>query len=133
MSPTRYRVILLLLGVLFAAVIVGAVILTPSGDAPRLPDALESFSPADGATVLRQTRIEIDLAVGYDIDLVVDGVSIPDSELDVIEQTGRFAWVPGPGKTFDEWAPGFHTIEVSWERRTGLPDPGSIRWSFRAQ
>lgn len=133
MSRTRYRIVLTLLGVLFAAVVIGAVILTPSGDAPRLPAAVESFSPSDGAIVLRQTRIVLDLAVGYDIDLVVDGVPIPDSELDVVPQTGRFEWEPGPGKTFEEWAPGFHAIEVTWDRTTGLPDPGALRWSFRVQ
>lgn len=133
MSRTRYRIVLTLLGVLFAAVVIGAVILAPSGDAPRLPAAVESFSPGDGDIVLRQTRIELDLAVGYDIDLVVDGVPIPDSELKVVPETGRFEWAPGPGKTFEEWAPGFHAIEVTWDRSSGLPDPGSLRWSFRVQ
>ncbi len=133
MSQTRYRIVLSLLGLLLVAVIVLAVLLTPSGDAPRLPDAVDSFSPADGAIVLRQTQVVIDLQSGYAIDLVVNGVAIPDSELDVVVETGRFVWVPGPGKTFEEWAPGFHTIEVSWDRTSGLPDPGSLRWSFRAQ
>ena len=132
-SQTRYRVILALLGVAFAAVVVGAVLVTPSGRAPDLPDALGSYSPVDGATVLRQTRLVVDLAPDYDIDLVVDGAAIPDSELDVISETGRFTWEPGPGKTFEEWTPGFHAIEVTWDRITGLPDPGSLRWRFRVQ
>ncbi len=132
-STTRYRVILSILGVVFAAIVVLAVLLAPSGDAPRLPDAVDLYSPTDGATVLRQTQVVVDLDVGYDIDLVVDGVPIPDDELDVIEETGRFVWIPGPGKTFEEWAPGLHAIEVTWERTSGLPDPGSLRWSFRVQ
>ncbi len=132
-SQTRYRIVLALLGVALAAVVVFAVILTPSGDAPRLPAAVDAYSPTDGAIVLRQTQLVIDLAAGYDIDLTVDGVAIPDSELDVVAETGRFEWVPGPGKSFEEWAPGFHTIEVTWDRTSGLPDPGSLRWSFRAQ
>lgn len=132
-SQTRYRVILALLGIAFAAVVVGAVLFTPSGRAPDLPAALDSYSPLDGATVLRQTRVVIDLAPDYDIDLVVDGTAIPDSELDVVSETGRFTWEPGPGKTFEEWAPGFHVIEVTWDRVIGLPDPGSLRWRFRVQ
>ena len=133
MSQTRYRIILSLLGVAFAVIVIGAVLLTPSGDAPRLPDAVDDYSPRDGALVLRQTQLVIDLQPGYDIDLRIDGVGIPDIELDVVPETGRFVWVPGPGKMFEEWAPGFHAIEVTWDRTSGLPDPGSLRWSFRVQ
>jgi hypothetical protein len=132
-SQTRYRIVLSLLGVTFAAIVIGAVILTPSGDAPRLPDAVDGYSPADGATVLRQTQLVIDLKPGYDIDLRVDGVPIPDSELDAVEETGRFVWIPGPGKTFEEWVPGFRAIQVTWDRTSGLPDPGELRWTFRVQ
>lgn len=133
MSQTRYRVILTLLGVAFAVVVAGAVVLTPSGRAPDLPDALDVYAPEDGAIVLRQTRLVVDLAPGYEIDLVVDGTPIPDSELVVIEETGRFTWEPGPGQTFEEWTPGFHAIEATWDRIIGLPDPGSLRWRFRVQ
>jgi hypothetical protein len=126
-------VILTVLGAALAAVVVGAVVLTPSGRAPDLPDVLDSYAPVDGSTVLRQTRIVVDLAPGYDLDLRVDGTAIPDSELDVIEETGRFSWEPGPGKTFEQWTPGFHAIEATWDRVTGLPDPGSLRWRFRVQ
>ena len=83
--------------------------------------------------MLRQTQLVIDLGVGYDIDLVIDGVAIQDAELDVVEETGRFTWTPGPGKAFEEWTPGLHVIEVTWDRTIGLPDPGSLRWSFRVQ
>ncbi len=130
---TRYRVIFTLLGFALVAIIVGAVILSPDGRAPSLPAAVDRYAPTDGALVLRQTRIEIDLQAGYDIDLVVDGVPIPDAELEHVEATGLFTWTPGPGQTFDTWTPGFHTVEVRWDRRTGLPDPGSLRWSFRVQ
>ncbi len=133
MTNTRYRLILTLLGVAFAAVVVAAVVFTPSGRTPDLPDALDSYSPADGATVLRQTDLVIDLGPGYAIDLIVDGTPIPDAELGIVEETGRFTWQPGPGKTFEEWTPGFHAIEVTWDRVTGLPDPGSLRWRFRVQ
>ncbi len=130
---TRYRVIFTLLGVALVAIIVGAVVLSPDGRAPSLPAAVDGYAPADGDLVLRQTRIEVDLQVGYEIELVIDDVPIPDAEIQRVEATGLFTWTPGPGKTFESWAPGFHAVVVRWDRTSGLPDPGSLRWSFRAQ
>lgn len=121
------------LGLALAVVIAGAVLLAPNGRSVELPPALESYSPEDGATVLRQTQIVIDLEVGFDIELTVDGVVIPTNEIDVSIENGRFVWAPGPGKAFEEWAPGFHTAEVNWVRQTGFPEPGTLRWAFRIQ
>ena len=59
MSATRYRVILSILGLLLGVLAVGAIVLAPSGDETTLPDAVERFSPADGAIVQRQTALEI--------------------------------------------------------------------------
>lgn len=133
MTTTRYRLTLAALGLALALVVAGFVIFAPSGSNPTLPDALESYAPADGAIVLRQTQLIVDLEPGFAIVLVIDGVQIPADELEVVEATGRFTWTPGDGKTFAAWAPGFHTAEVSWQRITGLPEPGSLRWAFRVQ
>jgi hypothetical protein len=132
-QQTRHRITFLILGVALIVIVAGAIALAPDGRTTALPDAVDSYAPVDGATVLRQTQLVIDLGVGYAIDLMVDGVAIPDAELDIVPQTGLFTWTPGPGKTFEEWAPGFHAVAVTWDRATGLPDPGSLRWSFRVQ
>ena len=133
MSATRYRVILSILGLLLGALTVGAVILAPSGDVTDLPGAVERFAPADGAIVQRQTALEIVLRPGYELDLVVDGLPIPPAEMDVTEPTGRYVFRPEPWKTITEWTPGFHVVEITFDRTSGLPDPGSLRWSFRTQ
>lgn len=129
----RYRIIFTLLGLALAAVAIGAVVLAPSGREATPPEVVESYSPADGSTVLRQIGVAIDLPVNYSIDLVVDGVPIPDEEIDVTVETGRFAWRPGPTTIIPEWTPGIHTVWVRWDRTTGLPDPGEWIWSFRVQ
>ncbi len=131
MSPTRYRVILSLLGLLLGVIVVVAVVVAPSGDSTQLPDAVERFSPADGAIVQRQTALEIDLRAGYSLTLVIDGTVIPAADIDVTEATGRYVFWPGEGKAIEEWLPGFHVVEISFDRLAGLPDPGSLRWSFR--
>lgn len=129
----RHRVILILLGLALALVAIGAVALAPSGNPTDLPDVLEGYSPPDAATVLRQTEIEIDLPVDYEIVLVVDGVTIPDSEIVETPETGRFTWRPGDTTVIPEWTPGIHTVWVRWDRVSDVPDPGEWTWSFRIQ
>ncbi len=133
MSPTRYRIVLSILGLLFGAVVVGAVILAPSGNVTNLPDAIERFAPADGDIVQRQTALEVDLRAGYTLRLQVDGKPIPSNEIEFTEATGRYVYRPGDGKSIVEWIPGFHIVEIEFDRSSGLPDPGKLRWSFRTQ
>ena len=133
MNPNRYRITYALLGLALGAVVIGAILFAPSGTVTELPDVVDEISPEDGATVLRQTGLEIDLAVDYSLELFIDGVRIPSSEITFNNTTGEYRWAPGPTSTFPEWTPGFHQIEILWDRITGLPDPGGLRWSFRVQ
>ncbi len=132
-SPTRYRIILSILGLLLGVVVVGAVVLAPSGNSTNLPDAVEGFSPSDGDIVQRQTALEIDLRAGYSLVLIIDGLLIPAADVDHTVQTGKYVFRPGSGKAIEQWIPGFHVVEIEYDRTTGLPDPGSLRWSFRTQ
>jgi hypothetical protein len=129
----RYRIIFTLLGLALAAVAFGAILLAPSGTPAAVPDVMEGYSPADGSTVLRQIEIAIDLPADYAIVLVVDGVTIPNDEINTIPQTGIFTWRPGETTVIPEWTPGIHTVWVRWDRSSGLPDPGEWTWRFRAQ
>jgi hypothetical protein len=131
MSQTTYRLIFLALGLGLIAVIVGAVLLAPSGDPLDVPDTVERFSPADGATVLEQTTVVLDLAPGYRVTFTIDGIVVPPEEVIATEATGRHEFIPGPGKVIEGWATGFHVVEAHWDRVSGLPDPGTLIWSFR--
>mgnify|MGYP001814047530 FL=1 len=129
----RYRITFTLLGLALAVVAVGAVVFAPSGRPDEVPEVVESYSPQNESTVLRQTRVQIDLPVDYGIDLVIDGVAIPDEEIDATPETGRFTWRPDETTIIPEWTPGFHTVWVRWDRISGLPDPGEWTWTFRVQ
>lgn len=129
----RYRITFTALGLALAVVVVGAVVLAPSGKQTEVPDVVESYSPLDGATVLRQIGVQIDLPTDYDITLVIDGVTIPPDEITHVAQTGVFSWRPGATTINPEWTPGIHTVWVRWDRVVGLPDPGELIWSFRVQ
>lgn len=131
MSQTAYRLIFLGLGLALIAVIVGAVLLAPGGEPTELPDAVERFSPADGATVLEQTTVILDLAPGYGATFTIDGIVVPEDEVIFTEVTGRHEFIPGPGKAIESWTTGFHVVEARWDRVSGFPDPGAMTWTFR--
>jgi len=130
----RHRKIYLALAAALAAVIAIAVVLAPSGEETAVPAPLQSIFPAPGDTVVRQTIIEIDLPVGYTIDLYVDGAWVPTDEIGFTPSTGLFLWQPSPGGSMELWTGGEHTVRVVWDRTEGgRPDPGEYEWSFRVQ
>jgi hypothetical protein len=133
MSPNRYRMIYTLLGLALAAIVVGAVVFAPSGRETPVPEPIESFFPQPGDIVQRPLAVEVDMKVGYRIELFLDDVPIPAGELDFTEPTGDYEWRPGPGQVIEEWTPGVHNVLVMYDKISGSPDPGRLRWAFRVQ
>ena len=133
MSRTTYRVILLLLGLAFIGVVIGAVLFAPSGDNAAYPPGLERAEPADGSLMFGQPRIVVDLDSGYRAQLTIDDIAVPQDQIIWTEATGLHVFEPGPGKVVETWSPGFHVVSTQWDRVRGLPDPGMFTWSFRVQ
>jgi hypothetical protein len=132
MARTAYLRLLVVLGLALVGLIVALVVLEVDGDAVDLPPPLRSVFPQPSDVVVRQTAVEVELPIGYEITLTVDGVRIPSDEIAAIPEIGLFRWQPGPGRVVDRWAPGDVTVEVSWDRLEGLrPDPGTYTWTFR--
>ena len=130
----RYRLIYLGLGALAVAVILLGVVFGQGGDPVVLPDPVESVSPRPGDSVLRQAVIEVDMEVGYELAIFVDGFRVPDTEIAFIEGTGVYRWAPTPtGLYLTEWSPGVHDVRIEWNTVSGLSDVGSFEWSFRVQ
>ena len=125
-----YRYIYIGLGLLGIAAIVFGIAFSPEGDAIEVPEPIEQISPEPGDLVPPQATLEIDLEVGYVADITVDGWPITDARF--VEATGVYTWAPGPSSpTFTEWTPGEHTVSITWNTYTGLPDTGSFEWTFR--
>lgn len=125
-----YRFIYIGLGLIAVAAIALGILLSPEGEEVVLPGPVESVSPRPGATVPLQASIRIDLEVGYEAQIVIDGWPINDATFE--EATGVYRWSPGPSHpTITEWTPGDHTIEITYNTYTGLPDTGSFEWTFR--
>lgn len=129
-----YRLIYTGLGLLVVAIVSLAFVFAPRGTRAPLPEPVEAVFPKPNDSVIRQTHIEVDLAVGYDGTLEVDGYPVPADEMTFVEATGVLRWGPSPtGVVLTEWAPGSHTVTVRWNRVFDLPDAGEFTWEFRVQ
>lgn len=125
-----YRLIYAGLALVAIAAVTLGIALSPEGQEVELPDPIESVSPQPGDLVPRQASLQIDLEVGYEADIVVDGWPITDASF--VEATGVYTWAPSPNHpTITEWAPGDHTVRITYNTYTGLPDTGSFEWTFR--
>lgn len=125
-----YRLIYVGLGLVAIAAIALGVALSPEGDTVELPDPIEAVSPEPGSLVPPQAAIEIDLEVGYEADITVDGWPIADAQF--VAATGVYRWAPSPSHpTINEWTPGEHTVTIVYNTYTGLPDTGTFEWTFR--
>jgi hypothetical protein len=125
-----YRLIYIGLALVGLAAIALGLALSREGEAVELPGPVESVSPQPGDLVPPQTTLEIDLEVGYDAAIFVDGWPVTDATF--VEATGVYRWAPGPSHpTIQEWFPGEHTVRIVYDTYSGLPDQGTFEWSFR--
>lgn len=131
MTKGQYRALFLLLGAAGLAVVVIAFLYgSPEREREPLPAALEAISPQPGSQVPRQTAVEVDLPVGYRVEMFADGYRVPESEMRFVEGTGVYSWSPASSSVIN-WNAGEHRILVRWDRLSGLPDVGEYSWSFR--
>ncbi|MEO6988357.1 MAG: hypothetical protein ABI239_06890 [Aquihabitans sp.] len=109
-------------------------------------------SPLPGSIVLHQTELGVELALGYDGQLVVNGIEIPEGELlgavdpatltpEELAEFGvrpngrnRIFFDPGPGKVIAELPQGTNNVTVNYhqDRQPGVGQ-GSVSWTFTVQ
>jgi hypothetical protein len=131
-NRARFRIMILVLTASLAAVVALAVALAPGGVEPELPGPLEEVFPLPGDAVVRQTAIQIDLPIGYAVEIEVDGIWIPPHEIGLTDATGLYRWQPNAESVLPFWEPGDHTVTARWERISGgRPDVGEFTWTFR--
>ena len=130
----RYRLVYVGLGLLILATLSICFVFGRGGDPLTLPDPLERVQPNPYDAVPPQSGLEIDLQVGYEARIYVDGYPIPESELSFAEGVGIYRWRPSSRSLIaDRWTVGEHIIRVEWEKIYGLPDVGEFTWTFRVQ
>lgn len=125
--------------VIISVLLAGAVVLFGYGFAsgrdpgrPTITDpAVEGTDPKPGDLDLRQARIGIDLASGYTASLKVDGVNIPDDQLEKVVGLDQLYYTPGPGTETGALSPGRHCATATI---TKLVPPNEVHdyvWCFQ--
>lgn len=128
----------LLFAALIAAAVAGLVIAVnngrPSPNAlPARDAAIEALIPSEGADVLRQATVGIDLADGYQARLIVNNQNIPDDQIGGDNALSIFTFTPGEGQALESLAGGQNCVIATYWRVVDGPDRSqSIRWCFRA-
>lgn len=136
-DPLRRGImILLVLGALGGLVLTARSAVTgsdPTSDA--LPDAVERLIPSPESEVLKQSRVGIDVASGYDGYLVVNGTEIRTSEDGLTKDlgSGLIEFQPRTGAAIEELNPETNCVTaVIWKQSEGLRASRPISWCFAA-
>jgi hypothetical protein len=128
----------LIYGAFIALAVTGMVIAigngrtAPTAQADR-SEAIDAFVPNQGADVLRQSTVGIDVADGYQARLVVNGVTIPDDQLSGDRGLGQYFFTPGPGLAIESLSGGQNCVIATYWLAALGPDQGqTVRWCFSA-
>lgn len=121
---------------LIAAAAVGGLVYVASESETSNPESLrpaevETVTPEGGNLDLRQVTVSADLAPGYTGYLQIDGVEVPEDDLQRVPALNQIILRPGPDSDYAEFRPGSHCATVVY-RRIGQPEeqPRSYRWCF---
>lgn len=140
------------MGIGLTLVVFGFLAGTTGRDALGYPDAIIEVVPApNDRQVLPQTEIRIDLQVGYEAVLVLDGLEIPTTALSEISAGGVdpgqqielpstaiydqgnavLRFTPTRGAVIESYSVGLHQATVIyWEIVKGRGTARSFTWSF---
>ena len=95
--------------------------------------AIDGLFPTEGAEVLRQSTVGIDLADGYLASLVVNNQSIPDDQIGGDPGLGIFTFTPAQGQVLESLAGGQNcVIATYWQAAEGPETSQTLRWCFQA-
>lgn len=136
-SERRFK-LLVGIGVLVAAgAMVLAVVRTETDeDTPATASGkrtvVEHLIPRNGAEVLRQSELGVDLAPGYDGTLVVNDLEIPRSQLRLVPEQAQVFFTPGEGKVIEELPAGRTcVVAIAWRIANGRGvDDERTTWCF---
>jgi hypothetical protein len=92
---------------------------------------VELLAPMPESNVLSQAQLLIDLTTNYDASFVINGVTIPDDELQRRPELNQVIFNPAPGKTVEKFPAGRNCVEADIYRVDGAEeDIPPARWCF---
>ncbi|MCZ7527287.1 MAG: hypothetical protein M5U14_13445 [Acidimicrobiia bacterium] len=98
------------------------------------PPAVERTIPTAGSIIRQLEDVGVDLRDDLTGVLLIDGVEIPEDQLQRVESLGQLRFRPGEGKDIERFSPGAHAATVLYWPQTASRDEGTsaYTWSFRA-
>jgi hypothetical protein len=134
--PTRNAIAaVLILAALAGLVLTVQAAVTGDDDTSRaLPDSVERLLPESGSEVLTQSTVGVDLAVGYDAYLIINGTEIRDEEGGLFKDmgTGLVTYQPGAGEIEELEAEKNCVIAMVWDQTEGPKFADPVSWCFTA-
>lgn len=100
-----------------------------------LPNDIESIAPERGELTGLVDTITVDLRDDMTGVLVVDGVEIPEDQLERVVGLQQVIFRPGPGKEIPRFRAGDNSVVVKYWRgrlQDRPANPYSFGWTFRA-
>ncbi len=123
-----------LLAVAGASLYVAGTLHDDSPTAGARSRVVKTVSPRPGSIQPRQTEILVELDTGYQGELSVNGSSIPDDQVSVIQGLNRITFTPRPGQEVEALPAGVNCVVVRFRPLPASPgQPGSYRWCFSVQ
>jgi hypothetical protein len=135
---TRFKILAAVLLVAAIGAFVGAYLTFAEGeDDPVLrsggqDEYVESLMPDRNDQVPQQSPVGIDLVNGWTGVLVVNGVEIPQDELNVIQELGLVEFSPGDGRAVEQLEGGQNCVTaIVWPLSEGRDQGGrNVTWCF---
>ena len=94
---------------------------------------VEQLIPPRGSEILRQDVTGVDLRPGWTGVLIVNGVEIPQDQLDTanLESLGQVLYTPGDGKAVEHYDAGENCVTaVIWRVEESRADSRNVDWCF---
>jgi hypothetical protein len=94
---------------------------------------VEQLIPPRGSEILRQEAVGVDLRPGWTGVLVINGVEIPEDQVDDanLASTGELLYVVGDGKAVEQFEAGENCIDaVVWRVEESRDDSRTVSWCF---
>ncbi len=103
----------------------------PTGDRPSRDELVEQLIPTEGSEQLSQVQVGIDLGPGYSAHLVVNGVPIPDDELQERLALNQVFFTPAEGLAVEELRAGDNVVRADIYSLVDGSDVRSVEWHFQ--
>lgn len=138
MNPVARNTIGILVMLVAVVGLVFTVRLAVTGDdntSAALPDSVDRLIPASGDEVLTQTEVGVDLAVGFDAYLIVNGTEVRSEEDGLTKDLGLglVKFQPGEGRPVESLLPEKNcVIAMIWPQMEGEEAAEPVSWCFNA-